>query len=264
LDPGSLTTERTHLVYARDRSGRTRVYRNGQLAKEETIKGTLTGWEHFRFGLANEFGDDRAWQGTLHLVAVYSRDLLPEEVTANFEAGPDAAPPPALAHRTESPSAKLFNDGIAPLFAKHCLECHDSATRKGDLDLSRKQAAFAGSSSGSVIEPGKIEASYLIESVETNEMPKDRTPLSRTEKDLLKQWIELGAEWPVEVIDPVIYEHGGDGHENWVRRLTVPEYIATVRAAVGVDIEKEARELLPKDLRADGFNNTAYNLGVDL
>ena len=32
----------------------------------------------------------------------------------------------------------------------------------------------------------------------------------------------------------------------------------------GVDIAKEARELLPPDLRADGFNNTAYNLNVDL
>ena len=42
------------------------------------------------------------------------------------------------------------------------------------------------------------------------------------------------------------------------------EYIETVRSAVGVDIAKEARELLPPDLRADGFRNTAYNLNVDL
>ena len=42
------------------------------------------------------------------------------------------------------------------------------------------------------------------------------------------------------------------------------EYIETVRAAVGVDIAKEARQLLPPDIRADGFRNTAYNLNVDL
>ena len=35
-------------------------------------------------------------------------------------------------------------------------------------------------------------------------------------------------------------------------------------STVDVDIEKEARELLPPDLRADGFRNTAYNLNVDL
>ncbi len=45
--------------------------------------------------------------------------------------------------------------------------------------------------------------------------------------------------------------------------MTVDEYIETVRESVGVDVAKEAREILPRDLRADGFSNTAYNLGVD-
>ena len=49
----------------------------------------------------------------------------------------------------------------------------------------------------------------------------------------------------------------------WVQRLTVPEYIETVRSTVGVDIAKEARKILPRDLRADGFSNTAYNLNID-
>ena len=31
-----------------------------------------------------------------------------------------------------------------------------------------------------------------------------------------------------------------------------------------MDVAREAREILPPDLRADGFSNTAYNLGVDL
>jgi len=73
-----------------------------------------------------------------------------------------------------------------------------------------------------------------------------------------------GATWTVEAIDPAVYKHGGGAGDVWVQRLTVPEYIATVRSAVGVDIAREARELLPPDLRADGFNNTAYNLSVDL
>ncbi|HLU47640.1 MAG TPA: DUF1592 domain-containing protein, partial [Planctomycetota bacterium] len=36
------------------------------------------------------------------------------------------------------------------------------------------------------------------------------------------------------------------------------------RAVTGVDVTDDARELLPPDLRADGFSNTAYNLNVDL
>ena len=31
-----------------------------------------------------------------------------------------------------------------------------------------------------------------------------------------------------------------------------------------LDLEKEAHEILPRDRRADGFSNTAYNLAVDL
>ena len=265
LNGGSVTTNLTHIVYTRDRSGLTRVFLNGEQVEEKTIGGSTEGWEMFRITLADEFGGNRQWRGTYHLVAMYSRDLLPSEVAQNFAAGPDyVVSNDALALSMRSRSAQLFEDEIAPMLAKHCLECHDSATAEGELDLSKKAGAFAGGSGGEVIEPGNSMASYLWESVDTNEMPEDRTPLSRRQKELLKEWIDEGAEWTMEEIDPVIYEHSGGDDENWLRRLTVSEYVETVRAAVGVDISKEARELLPKDMRADGFSNTAYNLNVDM
>jgi hypothetical protein len=43
-----------------------------------------------------------------------------------------------------------------------------------------------------------------------------------------------------------------------------PKYAASVQVSLGVDVTKEAAELLPRDERADGFRNTAYNLNVDL
>ena len=113
---------------------------------------------------------------------------------------------------------------------------------------------------------GKSDASELWESVHSDEMPEDREPLSAEDKRLLKEWIDGGAEWTLELIDPALYAHATPEEQRatWVRRLTVDEYIETVRATTGVDIEKRARELLPTDLRADGFSNTAYNLNVDL
>ncbi|HCR28538.1 MAG TPA: hypothetical protein DIV79_00790 [Opitutae bacterium] len=99
--------------------------------------------------------------------------------------------------------------------------------------------------------------------VELGDMPENRPPLSQREKDLLKRWIDEGVEWTVDWIDPAIYERTGGG-EQWVRRLTFSEYVETVRSAVGVDIAEDAKELLPPDLRADGFSNTAYNLNVDM
>lgn len=263
----SLTTNLTHVVYTRDRSGRTRIYLNGKLSVEQTVPGVTANFDgSYRLALANELSNDRPWQGTYHLVAVYSRDLLPEEVEQHFQAGPKAGTA-AFAQRTatrELENARLFEAEIAPLLSKHCLECHDSALRKGKLDLSRKATAFAGSSSGPVIEPGNVAKSALWTAVEADDMPAERLPLSAREKALIKQWIDDGAAWPTEVIDPAAHTLSRATGQSWLRRLTVPEYIETVRSAVGVEIEAEAREILPKDLRADGFNNTAYNLGVDL
>ena len=97
----------------------------------------------------------------------------------------------------------------------------------------------------------------------SGDMPSEGEPLSAQEKALLRQWIDNGAVWSLDVIDPAVYAHDSRFRDVWVQRLTVPEYIETVRSAVGVDIAKEARDILPPDLRADGFSNTAYNLNVD-
>lgn len=157
----------------------------------------------------------------------------------------------------------LFEFEIAPLLARHCLECHDTSRREGALDLSRKSTAFRGGDSGKAIHPGESDDSDLWELVESNDMPEDRPPLSLREKALLKRWIDEGAVWSVDWIDPATYENEGGGPQ-WIRRLTVSEYIETVRSAVGVDIEGQAIQRLPRDLRADGFSNTAYNLNVDM
>lgn len=265
---GSLTTNLTHVVFTRDRNGRTRLYLDGQLSIEKEVAGTTVNWDtSYQVALANELSNDRPWRGTFHLVALFNRDLLPHEVERHFRAGPSPGSSPELAGRIapeKLANARLFEAEIAPLLSRYCLECHDSAIRKGELDLSRRDAAFAGSSSGPVIEPGDAAKSVLWTSVESGEMPADRPPLPARDQALLKQWIEGGAAWPAEVIDPAAHRLSRQTGRSWLRRLTVPEYVETVRSAVGVDIAKEAGDILPKDVRADGFSNTAYALGVDL
>ncbi|MFT5464943.1 MAG: hypothetical protein ACI8UO_000029 [Verrucomicrobiales bacterium] len=256
----SLTTELTHIVYARARSGQTRIYLNGKQSANGSSGGDLGNWdESFHLALGNEMSGSRLWKGVYHHVAIYSRSLSAEEVSLHFEAGPGAQTEELLAERRAAANAKLFETRIAPLLADNCLECHDSANRKGKLDLSLKDSAFA-----KAIKPGNSAGSPLWESVEHDEMPEERDPLTDEEKQLLREWIDGGATWTLAQIDPAVYERGGHGGDIWVQRLTVGEYIETVRAAVGVDIGKEARHLLPPDLRADGFSNTAYNLTVDL
>lgn len=163
---------------------------------------------------------------------------------------------------SEADSIRLFDAEIAPMLARHCLECHDSVTKEGRLDLSRKELALADD----IIIPGNAADSLLWDYVVHDEMPppEDRPPLSDTEKAVLKQWIDSGAIWSADVIDPLALTRDRRAVELWLQRLTVPEYIETVRSALGVDIERDALRILPPDLRADGFSNTAYNLNIDL
>jgi hypothetical protein len=184
--------------------------------------------------------------------------LLGLTLPALGQGGGGAAPASA-----DSGLARQFESKVAPLLMKHCLECHGASSKRGRLDLSRKEAAFAGGENGAAIVPGKPDESLLWLYVESDEMPKGRKPLSDSEKQRLRQWIEAGAVWSVEAIGEAAARDRGVA-ENWLRRLTVDEYIETVRSAVGIDIQRDARRQLPPDLRADGFSNTAYNLQVDL
>jgi hypothetical protein len=258
---GTVTTKLTHVVYTRDRSGRALIFVNGRQRGQGKVAGEMRGWDRtYPLAIGNELSNDRPWLGTLRRIAIHDRALKASEVEGQFKVGGDLNGFATVVGRDRPPGEKLFETKIAPLIAEHCLECHDTATRKGKLDLSRKSTAFAGES----IVPGKSSSSAVWESVESDEMPKKRPSLSPEDKALLKRWIDGGAQWTVEVIDPSVYAGRDAGGQVFVQRLTVPEYIATVKAAVGVDISGEAERLLPRDKRADGFSNTAYNLNVDL
>ena len=266
-----LKRELMHVVYTRSRDATARIYVNGELNTEGEVVGEISGWDSdYHLGVANELSSDRPWRGIVRLVAVYHRDLGPDEVTRNFRAGPRAAPPSeaerlaAEAARRDAENAAGFERRVAAILSQNCLECHDSATREGGLDLSRKDRALAGGDQGPPLVAGRPEESLLWTLVESDAMPHERPPLPDQDKTLLKEWIANGAAWTLERIDPAVYVHGEQSQSVFVQRLTVPEYVATVRVALGVDVASEAREHLPKDLRADGFSNTAYNLKVDL
>jgi len=252
--------ELSHLVYTRKASGKATLYVNGQLNAAGNVPGDLGNWDKsHRLTFANELSGGRLWRGTYYLVAIYGRGLTQEEIQENFEAGHEAGFLPS-----KESLVRTFERKVAPILSEHCLECHDSATRKGELDLSRKELAFEGGREGFAIVSGKAEESLLWEMVEVDDMPAKRPPLSEEEKRILKNWINSGAEWSLALIDPADYVHMDVAEDVFVQRLTTQEYINTVWQAVGVDISKEAVSLLPKDLRADGFSNTAYNLNVDL
>jgi hypothetical protein len=97
-----------------------------------------------------------------------------------------------------------FNYQVRPILSDKCFKCHgpDARNRKAGLRLDTKEGAFAGlKSGGHAIVPGKLEESELVARI-TAEDETDRMPpksLGRTltaqEIELLKRWVEQGAEW---------------------------------------------------------------------
>ncbi len=88
-----------------------------------------------------------------------------------------------------------FEETIKPLFQAKCIRCHDSKTRKAELDLSTPRGMNKGGESGPVIVPGEPDQSTLYEKIHRGEMPpakKDR--LAEAEIETVRQWIAAGAK----------------------------------------------------------------------
>jgi hypothetical protein len=91
-----------------------------------------------------------------------------------------------------------YNRDIRPILAENCFACHgpDSAARKADLRLDQREVAVK---TGAIV-PGHAEKSALVERIfakNSDVMPPRRTQkkLTQAQKDLLKRWIESGAEY---------------------------------------------------------------------
>lgn len=97
-----------------------------------------------------------------------------------------------------------FTREVRPLLSRHCFKCHgpDEATRKAGLRLDLREAALQAAKSGSVaIQPGRPEASTLVQRIFTEDEddimppPSTKVPLSAAEKDILRRWVAAGAEY---------------------------------------------------------------------
>lgn len=97
-------------------------------------------------------------------------------------------------------SRDQFSRDVAPIFVKHCLECHNPREASGKLVLADKSGLTAGGESGAAVVPGKPEQSPLLARVAAGEMPPPKRgrsqKLSDAEIGAIKEWIAAGAAWP--------------------------------------------------------------------
>jgi len=89
-----------------------------------------------------------------------------------------------------------FAKSVQGIFEARCIDCHGSKKQKGDLRLDKKEAALA-----EVIQPGnsgESELAKLISLPADHEdiMPNKGEPLTKEQIEVIKKWIDEGANWP--------------------------------------------------------------------
>lgn len=156
------------------------------------------------------------------------------------------------------PTTKLeYNRDIRPILTETCFACHgpDSAARKADLRLDRREDAIA---SGSIV-PGKPEQSSLVERVfETQPSkimppPKAHKVLTPKQKEMLKTWVAQGAEYQLHwsFLPPKRPTLPGVANKTWVRN-PIDQFILAGLEAKGLTPAPEAdRRTLARRLSLD-------------
>ena len=118
--------------------------------------------------------------------------IVTAAVLAGLESAANELPPAATAPVS-------FERDIHPLLASRCFACHGGDRTQGRLSMVTREALLEGGATGSAVEPGDSESSYLIELVAGMDpdlpMPPDGPPLSDEEVGMLRAWIDEGMPW---------------------------------------------------------------------
>ncbi|MBB5034142.1 c-type cytochrome domain-containing protein [Prosthecobacter vanneervenii] len=94
-----------------------------------------------------------------------------------------------------------FVKQIKPILADRCVECHNSETLLGELNLQSRALAFEKRKAGPVIHPKNADKSmlYLVLTLPPKDkkaMPATGHRIPKDEIQLIRQWINEGAQWP--------------------------------------------------------------------
>jgi formylglycine-generating enzyme required for sulfatase activity len=124
----------------------------------------------------------------------FMRPILPRHIMA--------ALPMFIAAQTVFAADKIdFVLDVKPLLESTCLSCHGPEKPKGDLQLMSRALAIKGGEKGPAIVSGKPSESRLYTSTilptgHEDIMPPKGDLLTKTQAEVLRKWIEQGADWP--------------------------------------------------------------------
>ena len=98
--------------------------------------------------------------------------------------------------RADVAKSITYDEHIAPIFKRHCFQCHGESKQEAGLNLASHSSAAKGGSGGEVLVSGRSSASSLFKAI-TAEDPAERMPpendaLPKEQIALIKAWIDAG------------------------------------------------------------------------
>src|SRR6267143_1020931 len=129
-------------------------------------------------------------------------------------AGALLAAKPQAASQAGAPEARqvalggsvFFATQIRPILAARCYPCHGPDVQQHGLRLDSLQAILTGSANGKVVIPGDSQNSHIVRrllGLEQPPMPYGGPPLPSEQIDLVRKWIDEGAQGP-DSTEPVV------------------------------------------------------------
>src|SRR6266478_5093772 len=100
----------------------------------------------------------------------------------------------------------VFATQIRPILASRCYPCHGPDVQQHGLRLDSLQAILTGATTEKVVIPGDSQNSHIVRrllGLEQPQMPYGGPPLSAEQIDLVRKWIDEGAQGP-DSTEPVV------------------------------------------------------------
>ena len=98
--------------------------------------------------------------------------------------------------RADDAKPITYDEHIAPIFKRHCWQCHGESKQESGLNLANYAAAVKGSSGGAVVVSGRSSTSRLFKAITAEDpaerMPPENDPLPKEQLALIKAWIDTG------------------------------------------------------------------------
>ncbi len=124
-----------------------------------------------------------------------------------------------------------FQRDVAPIIQQHCIRCHRTENRKGEISLSTAADLVEN---GHVVAAKPDESTLLKLVLSQNgkppKMPKEGEPLTAKQVAALRRWIESGAQWPANF---EIHEASKAGQDWWSLQPVAPVTVPTISPEQG-------------------------------